>query len=416
MNFTDRVLDCGRYKLLQVLGTGAYGVVYRAIDLKTASSAGSPVQVAIKILDKRCFNDAAAERARREVVLHHFVSEHPNVVTMQHAFEDAMFVYIVMDYCPGGDLFSRIADDKMFFRNDDLTKSVFLKILDAVAYCHQKRVYHRDLKPENILCSKDGSQVYVSDFGLCTSGLVSTTWGCGSAPYMSPECVGKEAGYLPYSNRTSDIWALGIILINMITSRSPWQKAITSDDCFCEFLLNEGYLREKLPISREANALFRKIFVYEPSERITLSALRREIIALPTFFMNDEELASAGEVAREVAESCGVRVVPIQGGLSAKLAKMVSAVRKRTPAKPPHVPAPREDDLVVPSLDVSDATSSTLPSSMGPVTPGSYPGQHEIYFSGLQLQFEGFEQAGLIKDEKMPQAPRTRHFAKVHAA
>jgi serine/threonine protein kinase len=186
MNFAGRVVDCGRFQLLQVLGTGAYGVVYRAIDLKTASSAGSPAEVAIKILDKRCFNDAAAQRVRREVVLHHVVSEHPNIVTMHHAFEDVMFVYIVLDYCPGGDLFARISDDKVFFRNDDLTKSVFLKILDAVAYCHDQRVFHRDLKPENILCSKDGSEVHVSDFGLCTSGLVGKTWGCGSAPYMSP--------------------------------------------------------------------------------------------------------------------------------------------------------------------------------------------------------------------------------------
>ena len=105
---------------------------------------------------------------------------------MHHAFEDTMFVYIVLDYCPGGDLFARIADDSMFFRKDEMTKSVFLKILDGVAHCHQKRVFHRDLKPENILCSEDGSQVYVSDFGLCTAGLVSQTFGCGSSPYMSP--------------------------------------------------------------------------------------------------------------------------------------------------------------------------------------------------------------------------------------
>lgn len=55
MNFAGRVVDDGRYQLLQVLGTGAYGVVYQAIDLKTASSAGRPVEVAIKIIDKRCF-------------------------------------------------------------------------------------------------------------------------------------------------------------------------------------------------------------------------------------------------------------------------------------------------------------------------------------------------------------------------
>lgn len=185
-DFTGRVLDNGRYKLDKVLGTGAYGVVYRALDLTTASSAGSPVERAIKILDKRNLSSTASKRVRREIVLHHVVSEHPNVVTMHHAFEDAMFVYLVLDYCPGGDLFARIADDKTFFRNDELTKSVFLKIVDAVAFCHQKRVFHRDLKPENILCTEDCSQVYVSDFGLCTAGLVSQTFGCGSSPYMSP--------------------------------------------------------------------------------------------------------------------------------------------------------------------------------------------------------------------------------------
>ena len=182
-DFTGRVIDNGRYKLVSVLGAGAYGVVYRALDL---SSAGSPVERAVKILDKRNLSDAAARRVRREIVLHHVVSEHPNVVTMHLAFEDAMFVYLVLDYCPGGDLFARIADDKCFFRNDELSKAVFLKILDGVAHCHQQRVFHRDLKPENILCSEDGSQVYVSDFGLCTAGLVSQTFGCGSSPYMSP--------------------------------------------------------------------------------------------------------------------------------------------------------------------------------------------------------------------------------------
>lgn len=185
-NFIGHVVDNGRYELVKVLGTGAYGVVYRALDLTNASSAGNPVECAIKILDKRNLSSTASKRVRREVALHQVVSEHPNVVTMHHAFEDTMFVYIVMDYCPGGDLFSRISDDQMFFGNDELSKSVFLKILDGVAHCHQKRVFHRDLKPENILCSEDGSQVFVSDFGLCTAGLVSQTFGCGSGPYMSP--------------------------------------------------------------------------------------------------------------------------------------------------------------------------------------------------------------------------------------
>ena len=251
--------------------------------------------------------------------------------------------------------------------------------------------------------------------------MLSSSWYYLEADHVSCriiECVGADAGYLPYSNRTSDIWALGIILINMVSNRSPWQKAITTDNCFCEFLLDEEYLLKQLPISREANALFRKIFVYEPSERIKLTALRKEIIALPTFFMNDEELARAGEDAREVASSLGVHVEPIQGGLSAKafMAKIMGVAHGRTPAKTPRASPPRYDDVPAPSLDVTDANSSSLLSSLGPATPGSYPGQHEMFFSELELQLGDLKLTGLIKDEQMPHAPRTRRSARVPAA
>lgn len=195
----------------------------------------------------------------------------------------------------------------------------------------------------------------------------------------------------------------------MITSRSPWQKAEVKDKSFVEFLRNENYLMELLPISKEANVLFRKIFEYEPTERINLSTLRREIIALPSFFLNNEELARAGEVARDAAAYCGVRVEPIQGGLPAKKAKAVGAVRKeRTPAQPPRASPPRCDDLsvVTPSMDITDASVSDV-SSEGPVTPASYPVQMEGYIPDI---------GGLIKDEVMPRAPRIRQSARAFAA
>ena len=114
------------------------------------------------------------------------MSDHPNVVRMHEAFEDKDYVYMVLDYCPGGDLFGKICEEKIYYRNDDLVKKVFLQLLEAVHACHRKRIFHRDLKPENILVNEDGSEVYISDFGLATTNQVSETFGCGSSYYMSP--------------------------------------------------------------------------------------------------------------------------------------------------------------------------------------------------------------------------------------
>lgn len=197
----------------------------------------------------------------------------------------------------------------------------------------------------------------------------------------STECIGKDQGYLSYSSSANDIWALGVILINMITSRSPWQKAVTADTSFVDFLLNEDYLLEMLPISEGANALFRKIFTYEPSERITLSALREEIVALDSFFMTNDEIARAGEVVRDVAAYCGRRVHPVKGD----------------------PPAPHSDDL---------PASSSVDDSEGPVTPASYAVDLETNLTKLELELAGLEITGLIKEEKLPHAPRPRQSAK----
>ncbi len=186
-DFTGRLVNDGQYQLTKMLGSGAFGVVYQATQLATASSSSKSFkQFAIKVLKKASMSSRDALHVRREVTLHRIMSDHPNVVTMHHAFEDDDYVYVVLDYCRGGDLFGKICEEKVYFRNDELVKKVFLQILEAVHACHRKRIFHRDLKPENVLCNKDGSKIYLSDFGLSTNSQVSETFGCGSSFYMSP--------------------------------------------------------------------------------------------------------------------------------------------------------------------------------------------------------------------------------------
>ncbi|EKM56910.1 uncharacterized protein PHACADRAFT_183478 [Phanerochaete carnosa HHB-10118-sp] len=385
-NFAGRIINNGRYQLRKLLGSGTYGVVYGAIDLTTCNSPISnsprkPRRYAIKVLRKDALSSSAAQRLRREVAAHRRMSDHPNVVPLHDSFEDKEFVYIVLDYCPGGDLFGKIVDEKLYFKNDALVKSVFLQLLDAVEACHMSGIYHRDLKPENILANEDGTQIYLADFGLASGSKVSTTFGCGSSYYMSPvclaECIGKEVGYMPYSNTTNDIWALGVILVNMVTSRTPWSKALTTDDCFCDFMLHEEYLREMLPISEGANAIFRRIFVLEPSQRITLSELRQAVFELDTFFMSDDEIARGSEAVRMAAAHCGYRVRPARA-VEAKATRP----REAAPA-PPRTPAmatgptPAPEQTSVHQFEGGDLSEASVASdasltsvqSTGPVTP-----------------------------------------------
>ncbi|KAF9819473.1 hypothetical protein IEO21_02081 [Rhodonia placenta] len=302
-NFTGLILCKGRMRLrlLKVLGTGAYGVVYLAHDMN--SPAHSPAHYAVKCLLRHPEESEHHSLQQREIAYHTKASSHPHVVKLHDIIEEKYYLYLVLDHCPGGDLFSAIIERGEFANNDARIKRTFLQLLDAVHGCHDLGIFHRDLKPENVLCSHDGDHVFLSDFGLATRTRLSVTFGCGSSFYMSPECVGAHTCKRPFVTSVSDIWSLGVILVNLVTGRNPWHIASPADDQGFASYLNEGerYLTRMLPISRSLGALLARVFATVPEQRINLNGLRKAIIELDTFFPEAKPSEPAPPIAHAVS-------------------------------------------------------------------------------------------------------------------
>ncbi|KAK2738016.1 hypothetical protein FQN57_007282 [Myotisia sp. PD_48] len=290
----------GRLELTGILGVGAYGVVYSAFDIQTN------IPYAVKALKKVGLDPRQRKFQTREIKLHHLASQHPNVVSLVRIMDSHDCTYVVLEFCPEGDLFSNITEGGHFVGDDFLAKRAFLQILDAVEYCHSIGIYHRDLKPENILVGDHGMTVKLADFGLATQDVYTSDFGCGSTFYMSPgmfsdsptlnlnnpvplsisltitlECQNSTPG--PYASAPNDVWSLGVILVNLCCGRNPWKRAHPEDGTFLAYLKDPQFLRTILPLSSELNSILGRIFECNPQKRIKLPELRKLIVECQTF-------------------------------------------------------------------------------------------------------------------------------------
>ncbi|CAG8982791.1 hypothetical protein HYALB_00001072 [Hymenoscyphus albidus] len=269
-------------ELHSILGTGAYGVVYSAFDHSSHS------WYAVKALSKTNPNGEPLDRRQREfqsreIQLHYAASAHPNIVSMLKIVDDPDCTYVILEFCPEGDLFSNITERGTYVSNDALVQRVFLQILDAVEHCHRLGIYHRDLKPENILVSHSGSNVLLADFGLATTDARSEDHGCGSTFYMSPECLEQSSRKPSYRCAPNDVWSLGVILVNLTCGRNPWKQASEEDSTYRAFKKDPNFLKTILPVSNELNNLLGMIFESNPEKRITVSELKNLIFHCPSF-------------------------------------------------------------------------------------------------------------------------------------
>jgi len=270
------------------LGTGAYGVVYSAFDYS------SNTWYAVKALSKTNPNGEPLDRRQREfqsreIQLHYAASAHPNIVSMLKIVDDPECTYVILEFCPEGDLFSNITEKGIYVSNDTLVQRAFLQILDAVEHCHRLGIYHRDLKPENILVSNGGHDVLLADFGLATTEQDSEDHGCGSTFYMSPECLDQSSRKPSYKCAPNDVWSLGVILVNLTCGRNPWKQASDEDSTYKAFKKDPNFLKTILPLSDELNDILGEVFQSEPRNRITVSDLKSRIFHCQSFSVPQQQ-------------------------------------------------------------------------------------------------------------------------------
>ncbi|KAJ7151850.1 kinase-like domain-containing protein, partial [Mycena crocata] len=281
-DLTGEFLDEGSLELLYLLGAGAYGKVYKALD--TGSPLDAPVFYAVKCMPRYEPDSRGALMLENELMVHRTLSDHPRVITLHRQFVTDEFVFVVLDFSEGGDFFNSMVERKTYRRNPALIKRVFNEILDAVEYCHRNSVYHRDLKPENLLCNREGTDIRLADFGLATQVAVSRQFGCGSRIYMSPESIDRAFSTGCYSARHSDMWALSVIFTNLISGRHPWTSADITDPGYAAFRKpNSDYLFRALRITRPASTLLARCFDENPLRRPTLPEFRVAVNAIDFF-------------------------------------------------------------------------------------------------------------------------------------
>lgn len=219
---------------------------------------------------------------------------------MYQASVDEGSIWLVMDYCEGGDLHNKASDTKTYLGNDKLIRSVFLQLVDTVSRLHAVGIYHLDLKPSNIMVSADGKTVSVGDFGNATTQPIIHNFFNHGTAYSAPEAHGcsvlGRGALLFYSAPHADIWSLGVIFVALLTQRQLWHTPDHSDinfACFIQKSLTEPdhLLRPlfDLPIGAEANTIIRGLLQLDPVHRTPLAELRKRILEAKRFTMTREE-------------------------------------------------------------------------------------------------------------------------------
>ncbi|XWS33656.1 hypothetical protein CRYUN_Cryun22dG0101200 [Craigia yunnanensis] len=277
--------DSDRYDFVRDIGSGNFGVARLMRDKVTKEL------VAVKYIER---GDKIDENVQREIINHRSL-RHPNIVRFKEVILTPTHLAIVMEYASGGELFERICAAGRF--NEDEARFFFQQLISGVSYCHAMQVCHRDLKLENTLL--DGSpapRLKICDFGYSKSSVLhsqpkSTV---GTPAYIAPEVLLKKE----YDGKIADVWSCGVTLYVMLVGAYPFEDPDEPKDfrkTIQRILTVQYSIPDVVQISRECQHLISRIFVADPTARITIPEIRNHewfLKNLPADLMDENAMGN----------------------------------------------------------------------------------------------------------------------------
>ena len=249
------------YDIKEKSGKGKFGLVKHAIHKQSGK------EVAIKIMAKKNMSTADLELAKTEIDILK-ICNHPNIIKLYDVFDTPEYIYIIMEYCSGKDLFSYI-EKRNYKLPEPRAANIIHKLSMAIFYIHSYGIIHRDLKPENILMTDntDNADIRLLDFGL--SKIVGPGEKCtepyGTLSFVAPEVLKGK----PY-DKSVDLWSIGIIAYLLMCGFLPF------DDEHSEREIARQTIQDPVPypanvwknLSPEAKEFVGSLLKKNPEDRI----------------------------------------------------------------------------------------------------------------------------------------------------
>uniref|UniRef100_A0A8D2LP24 non-specific serine/threonine protein kinase n=1 Tax=Varanus komodoensis TaxID=61221 RepID=A0A8D2LP24_VARKO len=306
-----------KYIKVQKIGEGSFG---KAILVK-AKENGKPY--VIKEINISKMSNKEREESRREVAVLANM-KHPNIVLYKESFEESGCLYIVMDYCEGGDLFKKINAQKGVLFSEDQIMDWFIQICLALKHVHDRKILHRDIKSQNIFLTKDGT-IQLGDFGIARvlNSTVELARTCIGTPYyLSPEiCENK-----PYNNK-SDIWALGCVLYEMCTLKHAFEAGNMKN--LVLKIISGSFPPVSVHYSHELRCLISQLFKRNPRDRPSVnSILEKPFIAFSYKYFTMQQQPAQGQNLASAAPAQKITKPAAKYGVPLILKKSGDAAKK----------------------------------------------------------------------------------------
>ncbi|XP_026499721.2 serine/threonine-protein kinase unc-51 isoform X6 [Vanessa tameamea] len=242
------VIQVGEYEFTKqdIIGHGAFAMVYKGRKRKNPSQS-----VAVKVVTKKGIQKASEILVKEIKILRELTAlHHTNLVAMHDCMDSPAYVYVVMEYCNGGDLADYLQANRLL--SEGTIRTFLRQLAEAMRAIHAKGIVHRDLKPQNILLTHNVMPprtphpteitLKIADFGFARfleEGNMAVTL-CGSPMYMAPEVIMS----LKYDAK-ADLWSLGTIVYQCLTGKAPFQA--TTPHELKAFYENSVDLQPKMP-------------------------------------------------------------------------------------------------------------------------------------------------------------------------